>query len=252
MRRLLTIASILGFGCLHAAGASAQTCSNYILAPADGRVIGPITNDGMTVTVPYFQPDPGRSYSIEVLPATGALLLATPVTGAQNLTCPATESGSNTVTTTTTPRLDSSAYRVSVTATNQGFIVTRVNSGVFTYSVSETTLYNSSWSTAGSYGTQWGLQNSSNATVEGTLTVRESFGGSATYTKLVTLPPNSTTFVTSFDTFVSGPIPAGRGGSATFAHNAPPNVVQGDVFIVNAMGTVVFPSVFRALRDGGR
>lgn len=108
------------------------------------------------------------------------------------------------------------------------------------------------WSTGGSFATQWGLQNTTSGTVTGTLTVKESVGGSATYTKSVSLPPNTTTFITTFDTFTGGPIPTGRGGSAMFAHGAPPGTILGDAFIVNATGSLVFPAVFRAPREGGR
>jgi len=237
------------FVLLNAGEASAQ-CLNFVLGIADGRVIGPFTNAGaVNLTVPYFQPSVGKSYAVEVWSANSGLISS--FTGGPGAGCPAANDASMTVTTSFEPRLDSRGTRVSFTSTSTAFIVTRVDSGTFYYSVTDTTLYNPSWSTASPYATQWGLHNTTNATITGTLTLRESFGGSATYTRAISLAANSTTFVTTFDTFVGGPIPAGRGGSATFTHNGPANSVQGDGYLVGTNGTVV-PTIFRAMRDTAR
>lgn len=249
---LKTLAVVCGvaLGVLSAGDASAQ-CTDYVLSFADGRVIGPFTSNGSTtIFAPYFQASPGHSYSIEVLSATDALAGAA-TTGAVSEICPTADHASVSSNETTDPRGDSRSYRVTTTTATSGYIVTRVPTGTFYYSVSDTTLYNSSWSTAGSYATQWGLQNTTGSAITGTLTVKESFGGSATYTRAVTLPANSTTFVTTFDAFAGGPIPTGRGGSATFTHSGPANTVLGDAYLVGSSGTAV-PSIFRALRDVAR
>ncbi|MGE3705251.1 MAG: hypothetical protein AB7I13_08265, partial [Vicinamibacterales bacterium] len=117
----------------------------------------------------------------------------------------------------------------------------------FRVSASETTLFNSSWSTSGGYATQWGLQNTTEYTITGTLTVQESVGGTASHTRSVSLPANRTTFVTTYDQFGGSTIPAGRGGSATFTHNGPPGAVQGDAYLVS--GTQVIPALFKAMRE---
>jgi hypothetical protein len=232
------------------AGEAAAQCSAFVMGVADGRVFGPFTNaDATNLTVPYFQPSVGKSYSIEVWSATAGSISGS--TGGPGVACPNANAASMTVTSNIEPRFDSHGTRVSFTATSTTYIATRVDNGTFYYSVTDTTLYNPSWSTASPYATQWGLHNTTNSTITGTLTVRESFGGSATYTRAISLAPNSTTFVTTFDAFVGGPIPSGRGGSATFTHTGPANSVQGDGYLVGTNGTVV-PTIFRAMRDTAR
>ncbi|MGE3179346.1 MAG: hypothetical protein AB7O32_17880 [Vicinamibacterales bacterium] len=248
LKRVLIVCGAI-VALLNAGEASAQ-CTSFVLAVADGRLLGPFTNSGATnLTVPYFQPSAGKSYSVEVLSAGTGLISS--FTGGPGVSCPAANDASMTVNAGVEPRLDTRGTRVSFTATSSNFISTRVDSGTFYYSVTDTTLYNPSWSTASPYATQWGLHNTTNATITGTLTLRESFGGSATYTRALTLPAGSTTFVTTFDTFAGGPIPAGRGGSATFTHNGPANSIQGDGYLVGTNGTVV-PTIFRAMRDTAR
>lgn len=250
MFRRTVVACGVFLALLSAGQASAQSCSNFVVSYADGRVIGPLTNSGGALTVPYFQPNAGHSYSIEVRSADPGTVSA--IFGGPTQTCPTANDPAMVNNNNVEPRGDLRSARVSYTATGNGFVVVRVDNGSFYYSVTDTTLYNSSWSTAGTFATQWGLQNTTGSTITGTLTVKESFGGSANYTKAVTLPPNVTTFITTFDTFVGGPIPAGRGGSATFTHSGPANSVLGDGYLVNAAGTVFVPTVFRAMRDIAR
>lgn len=226
-------------------------CVFFVLAPPDGREIGPFTNSGGTnLNVPYFQPEAGRSYSIEVVSATSGLITA--YTGDQGTSCPTANNASATVTTSVSPRLDSRGTRLSIIASSSSFIATRVDTGTFRYSVTETTLFNSSWSTVNGFLTQWGLQNTTDASISGVLTVRESFGGSATYTKSVTIPANSTAFILTQDTFTGGPIPTQRAGSATFAHNGPPGSILGDGFLINTANSNIIPVLFRPARSSGR
>lgn len=233
-------------------GAAQAQCTDYVLTFADGRVIGPFTSNGSTtIFAPYFQAAPGHSYSIEILSVTDALAGAA-TTGSVSEICPTADGPAVSSNETTDPRGDSRAYRVTTTPTTSGYIVTRVPTGTFSYSVSDTTLYNSSWSTVGGFGTQWGLQNTTGSAIAGTLTVRESFGGTSIYTRAVTLAANQTTFITTSDAFTGGPIPAGRGGSATFTHSGPSQSVQGDGFLFNATNTILTPIQFRSVREGGR
>ncbi len=242
---------VLALGLSLADPAQAQ-CTDYVITFADGRVMGPFTSNGSTtIFAPYFQASAGHSYSIEIVSATDALAGAA-TTGALSEICPTADHATVSSNEPIDPRGDSRTYRVTTTASGSGYIVTRVPTGTFYYSVSDTTLYNSSWSTVGGFATQWGLQNTTGSSISGTLTVRESFGGSATYTRAVTLPANQTTFITTFDAFTGGPIPAGRGGSATFTHNGPSQAVQGDGYLFNSSNTILTPIVFRTARDSGR
>lgn len=229
--------------------ASAQ-CTFFVVGVPDGRIIGPFTNSGASnLTVPYFQPEAGRSYSVEVV-STGSGLISA-ATGDPGTSCPSANGAGVTVTTGMAPKIDSRGSRVSFITSSTSFVATRIDNGTFVYSVTETTLFNSSWSTTGGYLTQWGLQNTTGATITGVLTVQESFGGSAVYTKSVTLPANSSTFVLTQDTFTGGPIPTGRAGSATFVHNGPPGSVQGDGFLINTTSGAIIPVLFRP-RTAGR
>lgn len=227
--------------------AVAQTCENYIPVIADGRIVGPVTAGVGNVAALYFFVTSGRSYTVEI--ASTANSIPSAVTGGYGDGCP-TVSGGWLGNTSMTPRTDARVVRLTIAATADTFIVTRIPDGTVTYSVSETTLYNPSWSTSGGFATQWGLQNTTASPITGTLTVTESFGGSATYTRAVTIPANSGVFVTTYDAFVGGPIPSGRGGTARFSHDGTSGSVNGDGFLVSSSQTI--PISFRAARDGGR
>ncbi len=247
MKLLLSTAFLAFAFLLQPARTFAQTCENYVPAIADGRIVGPVTAGAGNVAALYFFVAPGRSYTVEIA-STGSSSPSA-VTGGYGVDCPTTSGGwpSNIA---TMPRSDGRVIRLAIEATSNTYIVTRIPTGTVTYSVTETTLYNPSWSTTGGFFTQWGLQNTTNTTVTGTLTVQEAFGGSATYTRDVSLPANSGVFVTTQDTFVGGPIPAGRGGSARFSHNGPAGAVNADGFLLN--GTQIVPIGFRAVREAGR
>lgn len=247
MKLLLSATSLALVILLQPARTFAQTCENYVPVIADGRIVGPVTAGAGNVAAMYFFVAPGRSYTVEIA-STGS---STPsaVTGGYGVDCP-TVSGGWPSNAAIMPRSDGRVIRLAIAATTSTYIVTRVSTGTFTYSVSETTLYNPSWSTNGGYFTQWGLQNTTNSPITGTLTVQEASGGTATYTRDVTLPANSGVFVTTQDTFVGGPIPNGRGGNARFSHDGPPGAVNGDGFIMN--GSQIVPIGFRAVREGGR
>jgi hypothetical protein len=143
-----------------------------------------------------------------------------PVVISETANCPTVNNAPNaTNTATQEPRMNQ-GQRWSYIGTNPILVAVRVHVvGVrYKVTVSETTLFNSSWSTSGGFATQWGLQNTTGNTITGTLTVQESVGGTASYTRTISLPANRTTFVTTYDQFNASTIPAGRGGSATFAH----------------------------------
>jgi hypothetical protein len=195
----------------------------------------------------YFAPTTGRSYSIEItVPITTAGTV--PHFGFISNTTNCPDSGTiaeAVVTSSMEPRLAGNGTRWSLIAPSSNAIRIRARDQAFNVSVSETTLFNPSWSTVGGYSTQWGLQNTTGTSITGTLTLRESYGGSATYTRAVTLPANVTTFLTTLDPGFT--IPAGRGGSAMFAHNGPPGSVLGDAYLISS--TLIVPSVFRTMRE---
>jgi hypothetical protein len=164
--------------------------------------VGPVTAGAGNVAALYFFVAAGRSYTVEIA-STGSSSPAA-VTGGYAVDCP-TVSGGWPSNIAMTPRSDGRVIRLTIAATASTYIVTRIPTGSVTYSVAETTLYSQSWSTVNGFFTQWGLQNTTDSPITGTLTVTESFGGSSTYTREVTLPANSGVFVTTLDTFVGGP-----------------------------------------------
>jgi hypothetical protein len=222
----------------------AQCASIPVLA--DGRV-----NVGLDSSIvdmnAYFTPTTGRSYSVEItLPITTAGIV--PHIGFISNTTNCPDSGmmaGAVITSSVEPRIVGNGSRWSVIAPNTNAIRIRARDQAFNVSVSETTLFNPSWSTVGGYFTQWGLQNTTGTAITGTLTVQESYGGAATYTRAVMLPANVTTFLTTLDQGFS--IPSGRGGSAMFAHTGPPGSVLGDAYLISP--ALIVPSIFRAVRE---
>ncbi len=192
----------------------------------------------------------GRSYSIEVTTPdgmTGATPFAPVISDSAN--CPTVSAGTGISNNThMEPRL-AQGTRWSYTNMGNSFTPLRIRAGGlgFRVSASETTLFNSSWSTVSGFFTQWGLQNTTESALTGTLTVQESFGGTASYSRTVALPANRTTFVTTNEQFGGSTIPAGRGGSATFTHNGPPGSVQGDAYLIGP--SQIVPAVFKAMRE---
>lgn len=226
--------------------ASAQ-CEAVAVIP-DGR-IHPIDPTG-TDKYGWFYLNLGRSYSVEVSPGDGVTgATPFPVIVSETANCPTSTNAPNASNTATVePRMNQGS-RWSFIGTNPTLVAVRVHvAGVpYKVSVSETTLFNSSWSTSGGFATQWGLQNTTGNTITGTLTVKESVGGSASYTRSVSLPANSTTFITTYDQFGGSTIPSGRGGSATFAHLGPPGSVLGDAYLVGA--SQIIPALFAPMRE---
>jgi hypothetical protein len=249
MKPLWTLAAVLAGLLVCPEFASAQC--EAVPVVTDGRTYA--VDSSVTPTYAWFYVVQGRSYSIEVTPPDG-MTGVTPFAPviSDSVACPTTTSAAGIVNTTSSePRVNQGA-RWSIIGTSPSIVALRMRAvgQRFKVSVSETTLFNPSWSTAGAFATQWGLQNTTGSTITGTLTVQESFGGSASHSRSVSLPANSTTFVTTFDQFSGSTIPSGRGGSATFAHVGPPGAVQGDAYLVSAIQTV--PAVFKPVRETGR
>jgi hypothetical protein len=102
--------------------------------------------------------------------------------------------------------------------------------------VAETTLYNTTWSTFGGRITQWILQNTTNASISGTLTITDAVVP-GTHTKALVIAAGGSAFVTSNDgSLGGGALPANRAGSAMFAHTGPPGSIKADTFLIDASG----------------
>ncbi|MGE3707171.1 MAG: hypothetical protein AB7I13_18010, partial [Vicinamibacterales bacterium] len=121
----------------------------------------------------WFYAVPGRSYSVEVTTAdgtTGANPFVAVLSTVAN--CPTSTDASGAVSTSHMEPRILQGSRWSYTNTGASIVALRMRAGGlgFRVSASETTLFNSSWSTSGGYATQWGLQNTTEYTITGTLT----------------------------------------------------------------------------------
>jgi len=110
------------------------------------------------------------------------------------------------------------------------------NPYIYEIRATDTTLFNPRWVTSGGYNTQWGMNNTTSATIKGTLTVVDHTGVTVA-TREVDLPPGLTTFVQASDIGV----PASY-GNATYAYEGPPGAVQGDAYYLKTGITI--PSLF--------
>lgn len=224
------------------------------IASAQCEAVSIVTDGRIRVIDPthyaWFYTAPGRSYSVEVTTPdgmTGVTPFGPVLSTVAN--CPTSTDAAGAVNIShIEPRvLQGARWSYTNTGTSSVGLRIRVGGLGFRVSASETTLFNPTWSTGAGLGTQWGFQNTTDHTLTGTLTVQESIGGTSSYTKTVSLPPDLTTFVTTYDQFGGSTIPSGRGGSATFTHNGPPGAVQGDVYLVGA--TQILPGQFKAMRE---
>jgi hypothetical protein len=233
---------------------AAATCANDTAGHTDGR-IDTIVVDSTVDQQVFFYATTGHSYSVEVFsPAvdTGSASVSGFV-GTAFTNCPTSNQPGFVTTAGTDPHLPSSTlFRGSFISPDNNFREMRIASGgpaaTMYYSISDTTLYNPRWSTFSGFITQWGFQNTTNASVSGTLTVNDSVSGGP-YTKAVTVPSGATVFVTTSDTFTGGPIPASHAGGAFFAHTGPPGSIKADAYFINASATVIVPADFKPVRE---
>ncbi len=111
--------------------------------------------------------------------------------------------------------------------------------------ITDTTYFNPRWSTNQGYITIYGIQNTSTQTIHGTLKVNITFGGSDN----VTYSLNSSAGIAAGAQLLValGPgltinVPAGKGGTATLAHDGPPGGLTVDAYFANSVSLV--PAVF--------
>lgn len=213
----------------------------------DGRIEGPCTlAASLSTFYNFLTSSAGRSYSVEVRTAVAGIAISvstSPVTLTNTTgTAPAGFSGglvSRGSFTTTGP----GTVTITVTNTSTTAAIT-----LLTVSVSETTLFNARWSTFSGFATQWGFQNTTNATINGVLTVNDSISGGP-YTLSIAISPGATAFVSTSSAFLGGPIPANHLGGAIFTHDGPPGAITADAYFVNGSATVIVPAEFRPVRE---
>lgn len=256
MKKKIGIASVVGLLMvllLPALGyAEGTSCGFETVIVPDGRIVES-TIPGSTTFWFLLEIENERSYSIEiksriaqwnVFPGT-----MTVFSGTDGCSGTSTLTTRNTV--TITPRVPNTARRESFIGVNTRHRMELVNSTTsaieYTFSVVETTLYSPRWSTFAGFFTSYGFQNTTNATINGTLTMVNGAGTTVTTFNVAI----SAGLVAFTDTIQLG-VGANDAGSATFTHDGPPGAVVADAFIqnFNTSPPVIQPVRFEAPRQG--
>jgi hypothetical protein len=145
----------------------------------------------------------------------------------------------------------SGARRISFVAPADGFYRFGLTNGTggsvaVSFELSETTLLSPAWSTNGSYDTYFSFQNTTNATVTGTLTLTDTSGAVVTSSP-VTIPAGVTV---STNTAALG-TPRNLTGTVRLVHDAPPAALVPEAAIANFSLTPAYvqPVRFQAVRE---
>ncbi len=196
----------------------------------------------------------GHSYSLEVAAPSAGVSNATPISATFGTGFCNFSNGTGFVDTTdaspTVLGVNGNFARASYIATIDRYVYTTVHvtggsNTTYTFSVTDTTLYNPRWSTSQGYITVYGFQNTTTQTIHGTLTVNVTFGGSGTVTYDLNggagIAPGAQLLV-ALGPGLTINMPSGEGGSATLVHDGPPGGLTVDAYFVNAVSLV--PAVF--------
>jgi uncharacterized repeat protein (TIGR01451 family) len=226
-------------------------CAGEMVVLADGRVSAGVIGAGATVWLGSSLKI-GDSYSLELKnPTEPAAPPGTTTVFAGDDGCSGTSTLATRDTTLIDPVGEGLAQRVSFTATGtERFFRARVvNSGAsvpFTFSLSDTTLFSSAWSTNGSFDTFYSFQNTTGAALNGTLTLLDTAG--ATLSTFDLSIPAGQTASTNTSTLA---VASGRTGTARFTHNGPPGAIVAEAAIANftISPAYVQPVKFLAVRE---
>lgn len=232
--------------------AEGTTCGFETVIVPDGRIVES-TIPGNTTFWFLFDVEDGQSYSIQVKNkiAQWGVFPGTMTVFSGTDSCSGTSTLTTRDTNNITPRVPNTSRRESFIAVSTRHRMELVNSSgsaiEYTFSVAETTLYSPRWSTFAGFFTSYGFQNTTNATINGTLTLVNGAGTTvATFNVAI-----SAGLVAFTDTIQLG-VGANDAGSATFTHDGPPGAVVADAFIqnFNTSPPVIQPVRFEAPRQG--
>ncbi len=237
-RTLAHLACLFGIGALMLPNAAQAACF-LAIGEADGRIQGAyqLGAGGNDISL-RFAVETGRSYTVDVIKTGG--FPATLTTNINNSFCPTTDISSG-VTLRDTSLVTPSVFggnlglRKSVVVTgNPGSLDMRLgntdptNTAFVVFRVSETTLYSPGWSTFGGSQTFWSFSNTTNATLNGTLTILNTSGTQiATASQAI---PSGTAF---FPSTITMAIAAGQAGTARFTHDGPRTAFLAEGAITN-------------------
>ncbi len=226
-RTLANRACLFGIGALMLPNAAQAACF-LAIGEADGRIQGAyqLGAGGNDISL-RFAVETGRSYTVDVIKTGG--FPATLTMNINNGFCPPSDISSGVTirdTSLVTPSVfgGNNGQRRSIVVTGAvpgNFLDLRVgnsepNTSFVTFRVSETTLYSPGWSTFGGSQTFWSFSNTTNATINGTLTILNTSGTQiATASQAI---PSGTAF---FPSTITMAIAAGQAGTARFTHDGP-------------------------------
>jgi hypothetical protein len=215
--------------------ASAQTCNAFQPVVPDGRLSQVYTSSTAADHISYFfRGKPGRSYSVEAANVARDYIAGDLSMNLNTFDCPTTNvaGARDTASIEPTVEIPGDQERISITAASDAYYQFRVGSTGGTVSiqvnVSDTTLFSPAWSTISSFDTFYSLQNTSNATCTGLLTLYNT-AGVVTDTQALTIVSGATgsTNTSAMAT------PRGMAGTAKFTHDCPPGALLGEAAIAN-------------------
>ena len=226
----------------HAAQAA---CTNSILTHTDGRVLGPyfITNAGDLQV--DFRVDVGRSYVVEAMQQNGSTPVL-PVINVNAFDCPTNDAGSG----VTIRDIGGISPLFSGPPTSKSLVVLGGSENLkmrvgnpsatptaYVLSVVETTMFSPGWSTFG-VNTFWSFYNTTNATINGTLSLLSTTGGLIGPPGTQAIPPGTAWFPSTITMLIG----ANMSGTARFTHDGPPGAILAEAAITN------FASFFQRVR----
>jgi hypothetical protein len=196
----------------------------------------------------------GNSYSVEFKNTSGGSTPLGPLTlFSGDDGCSGTTSLAVRDTAAIDPGSSTASRRMSFTATGTStFFHARLDNGSgpsmpLSFTWSDTTLFSPAWSTNGSFNTYYSFQNTTGATIAGTLTLLDS-SGAVLSAFPVSIPAGQ---AASVNTAALGVI-RNRTGTARLSHDGPPGAVLAEAAIANfsISPAYVQPVKFQAVREG--
>jgi len=225
-------------------------CFSEIVVVPDGRMTGATLGAGSTA---WFGASLriGNSYSVEFQNVGDSMPpdLLTLFSGDDG--CSGISTLSYTDTTTIDPGASASRRLSFIALGTETFFRARLQNGsggvvplAFTWS--DTTMYSPAWSTNGSFETFYSLQNSTGATLRGTLTLFDT-AGSVLSSSDVVVPPGQTLATNT----ASLGVPRNRTGTVRLTHDGPPGAMVAEGVIANfsLAPAYVQPVKFEAVRQ---
>jgi len=204
----------------------------------DGRVTDTISVPATGTVCFYFFGRAGRSYSVEVFGPIDPAISAAIFFGEDDEVCPVADAPGYTFTETNDPPMTTGLATffgrrgsfLAPTTTFYQYAVTTTSGGVgqYTFSVSDTTQFSPVWSTNGTFDTFYSIQNTSSATITGTLTLRNT-AGTIVDTAALSIPAGATASTNT----AAMATPRNTTGTASLTHDGPAGAVQTEAAVAN-------------------